>query len=368
MTVKKAIAFRSLALVLLTVAQLAAYAASAAPVTGSGKAKPAKPLTFEQALSAEVQVLRNPIARRILDNGGSIGDEQLLEVIDRAQRASQAEKLPDAVVERLEAWRKKRAVEDAYLNAPWAHGPTRVALGGPAHLAVPEGYRFLAGEAVAQLPKEISGGLPRPLLTSEDNTFAVTVGVSNTGHFAPKQLQLDADRILYRIRNRLHNPLINSRASSNMQLGMVAEPEWLEAPRHDPQKNVVSWANTQPAPEPPRMFALRLGKTWAVEMQVLAPGISETETPLETVQKLAAAVEFDPGEDFADARKNTPRSNSSMTDIIGGPEFRFVDYGAEIQRQKSWETMKSYLFRLSPIFLIVVVVIVRSLRRRSPEP
>lgn len=79
---------------------------SAAPPGDSAKTKAAKPLTYKQALSAEEEILRNPMTRRMLDNGGSIGDGKFLEVIDRTQRAGKAGKLPEAVAERLEVWRK----------------------------------------------------------------------------------------------------------------------------------------------------------------------------------------------------------------------------------------------------------------------
>ncbi len=113
------------------------------------------------------------------------------------------------------------------------------------------------------------------------------------------------------------------------------------------------------------MAAVRLGKTWAVEMQVLAPSISQCETPIEAVRKLAATIEFEPGEDYGDAGVGTPGSASSMTDVIGGPHLRYFDYGAELQRQRSWDTVKTYLLRYSPLLLIVVIAIARAIRRRN---
>ncbi|OOW00816.1 hypothetical protein [Pseudomonas sp. MF4836] len=113
------------------------------------------------------------------------------------------------------------------------------------------------------------------------------------------------------------------------------------------------------------MAAVRLGKPWAVELQVLAPSISQCETPIEAVRKLAAAIEFEPGEDYGDAGVGTPGSWSSMTDVIGGPHLRYFDYGAELQRQRSWDTVKTYLLRYSPLLLIVVIAIARAIRRRN---
>ena len=74
------------------------------------------------------------------------------------------------------------------------------------------------------------------------------------------------------------------------------------------------------------MFAARLGKTWATEFQVIAPGDSDTETLLMRAQKIAAAIEFSPGDDYDDAGTRTPRAAMSMIDVIGGQEFKYAPF------------------------------------------
>lgn len=113
------------------------------------------------------------------------------------------------------------------------------------------------------------------------------------------------------------------------------------------------------------MAAVRLGKPWAVELQVLAPSISQCETPIEAVRKLAAAIEFEPGEDYGDAGVGTPGSWSSMTDVIGRPQPRCFDDEAALQRQRWWGTVKSCLLRYSPLLLVVVITIARAIGRRN---
>ncbi len=337
----------------------------AAPATEPTRAKPAKPLTFKQALSAEQELLRNPMVKRILERGGSIGDDKLLEVIDKAQQAGKAGDLPEAVLARLEAWRKERALEEAYRKAPWVHGPARVAIKGPVYLQVPKGFKFLDPEAVKKLPHELQVPSFRALLANDDDTFAAVISATETGHLATEQLKLDADSILRRIHDKFTDPLRNPKGFMDVEYGIVAKPEWINLPHYDAARHVVSWAHTEPRKTTPRMYAVRFGKTWAAEIQVIAPGFSASETPIELAQKFAAAVEFSPGDEYDDADARTQKAGISMIDLIGGPPFRYPNL--DMQRPSTWETIKPYLFRFSPILLILIAALMRARRPQNNE-
>lgn len=357
-----------LALLLCTAAPT--YAAPAAEPTRAkpaepARAKPAKPLTFKEALSAELEILRNPMVMKILDRGGNIGDGKLLEVIDRAEQAGKAGVLPEVVVARLEVWRKERAIEKAYREAPWVHGPARVALKGPVFLQVPKGFKYLAPEAVEMLPHDFKTSSFRALLSNDDDTFAAFIHVSETGHFAPEQLTLNADSILRRIQDKFTDPLRNAKGFMDVQYGIVAKPEWIDPPHYDKEHHVVSWSHTEPRPTSPRMYAVRLGKTWAAEFQVISPGDSDTETPIKRAQKVAAAIEFSPGEEYDDADTRTTKAAFSMIDLIGGPAFKYTPLLA--QQPSTWESIKPHLYRFSPILLLLLAAILRATRAQKEE-
>ena len=361
----KKVYLRFVASFLLTILPCAVAPAFALPGAEPGRANRAKPLTFEQALSAEQELLRNPMAKLILERGGSIGDEKLLEVIDQAQQAGKANDLPEAVVARLAAWRKERALEEAYRKAPWVQGPARVAIQGPVYLHVPKGFRYLAPEEFEKLPHEFKVRSLRALLTNEDETFSAVISASETGHFASQQLELDADSILHRIQDKFTDPLRNPKGFMDIQHGTVAKPEWIDLPDYDREQHTVSWAHTEPRAKSPRTYAVRLGKTWAAEIQVLAQGVSDTETSIKSAQKIAAAIEFSPGDDYDDADARTPRAAFSMIDLIGGPAFTYKHL--DLQRPSTWETIKPHLLRLSPILLILVGAILRAMRPENND-
>ncbi|WP_158685826.1 DUF2167 domain-containing protein [Achromobacter spanius] len=349
-----------LALLVCTVAPT-----SAAPTADPAQAKPAKPLTFKEALSAELEILRNPMVQLILDRGGSIGDGKLLEVIDQAQQAGIAGDLPEDVVARLEVWRKERAIEEAYRKAPWVHGPARIAIKGPVYLQVPKGFKYLAPEAAEMLPHGYKTLSSRALVSNDDDTFGAFITVSEPGHFAPEQLALNADSILHRIQDKFTNPLRNAKGFMDIQHGIVAKPEWIDPPHYDKERHVVSWSHTEPRQTSPRMFAARLGKTWAAELQVITPGDSSTETPIMRAQKVAAAIEFSPGEGYDDADTRTPKAGMSMIDVIGGREFKYIPYIAP--QPSTWETIKTPLLRVAPLMFLILALLVGAIRARKEE-
>lgn len=357
--------FRLVASFLLALLVCTVAPTFAAPSAEPTRAKPAKPLTFKEALSAELEILRNPMVKLILDRGGSIGDGKLLEVIDQAHQAGKAGDLPEVVVARLEAWRKERAVEEAYRNAPWVHGPARVAIKGPVYLQVPEGFKYLAPEAVEMLPHGYKTLSSRALVSNDDDTFAAFLTASNAGHFAPEQLALNADSILHRIQGKFTDPMRNPNGFMDIQNGFAAKPEWIDPPHYDKERHVASWSHTEPRRTSPRMFAVRLGKTWAAEFQVIAPGDSDTETPIMRAQKVAAAIEFSPGDDYDDADTRTPRAAMSMIDVIGGQEFKYTPF--LVQQPSTWEAIKPHLLRLSPILLLVLAAILRATRAQKEQ-
>ncbi|WP_312435085.1 DUF2167 domain-containing protein [Achromobacter sp.] len=361
----KVVGFRFVISFLLAFLLCIAAPTYAAPTAEPARAKPAKPLTFKEALSAELEILRNPMVKMILDRGGSIGDGKLLEVIDQAQQAGKAGELPDVVIARLEVWRKERAIEEAYRKAPWVHGPARVAIKGPVYLQVPKGFKYLAPEAVELLPHGYKTLSSRALVSNDDDTFAAFVMVSEPGHFTPGQLALNADSILHRIQDKFTNPLRNATGFMDIQHGIVAKPEWIDPPHFDNERHVVSWSYTEPRPTSPRMFAVRLGKTWAAEFQVISPGDSDTETPIMRAQKVAAAIEFSPGEDYDNADTRTPKAAMSMIDVIGGQEFKFIPYIAP--QPSTWETIKSPLLRVAPLLLLIIALILQAMRSQKKE-
>lgn len=329
-----------------------AFALPAAHAKAPAKQEaPKQPLTYEEAVKQEQALLENPVGAILPSAGLQFDDDELLSVIDQADRAGKADSLPEPVAQRLSEWRQAKEAAAAYDKAPWQHGPATAALDGPVSLEIPKGYKFLPPSEVAKLAQagEMEGKA-RALLASEDDAHLYAIDAMETGHYDPASLQWNAESLKQALTDHYHSPLATlpqpGDTQAQMLQNMLDRVDWLDEPRYDEKTHVLAWSNTQPA-QPPRVMALRFGRTWAVEVRAIG-GIG-ADALLENARKLAGAVRFDAGQDYADAVATDARATTGIEAVISGgpnPMQQMVTEGLAATMERDQEHRDSEIGRL----------------------
>lgn len=362
-----------LALVLLPVA------ASASPAHGKKQALPEpKPPTYEEAVAAEEKLLESPMAAMLPQAGLQFDDEELLRVIDQADHEGKADSLPVPVAKRLSEWRRAKMAEEAYKKAPWQHGPVTVALAGPVMFDVPKGYKLLPSVEVTKLPQfETIGGEGKALLVSEDDQEVYGLNSVETGHYDPIALALHPEALKQALDDHYQSPLLpvpqpgDEDGMRALQQRLLAGPRWLQEPRYDEQRQILSWSHTQPS-APPRIQAWRFGRTWAV--QVAAAGSAEADVLSEHAREFADAVHFKAGQAYADTTPRDDRATRSIEDIVGGGPHPVQQMAAEglaasmqADQERRDERANTMLLRIGGLVLALIAALVGAANRKKAD-
>jgi hypothetical protein len=357
---------------------LLAPAAQALPHHGKPAAaqeKP-KPPTYEEAVAQEQTLLDNPIAAMLPAAGMAFDDDALLRVIDQADHEGKADSLPVPVAKRLSAWRQANEREEAYNKAPWQHGPVTVELDGPVALDVPKGYKLLPSAAVAALAQfGAQDGNGKALLASEDDQHLYGIQLIETGHYDPAALTLHPEALKQALDDHYSSPLMpvpqpGEAGTPQALQRLLDHPAWLQEPRYDEQRHILSWSHTQPA-LPPRTQALRFGRTWTV--QIIATGGIGSEALLENARNFAAGVHFHAGQDYADATPGDARATTRIEDVVsGGPNpmqqmvTERMAAGMQEDQDRRDDAFQSMLLRVcGPILGLIAVAVGTANRRKA---
>lgn len=358
------------ALPLLLLAALPAYGKKQPPA-------PPKPPTYEEAVAQEQHLLDSPMAAMLPDAGLQFDDEELLRVIDQADHEGKADALPAPVAKRLSAWRQAKEAEEAYKQAPWQHGPVTVTLDGPVSFDVPKGYKLLTAAEVVKLPQfGAEGGEGKALLVSEDDTQLYGLNALEAGHYDPVALVLHPEALKQALDDHYQSPLMSvpqpgDDLAQRATQQWLARPSWLQEPRYDEQRQILSWSNSQPS-APPRIQALRFGRTWLV--QVIATGSAEADALLEHAREFAGAVHFKSGQNYADALPTDQRPTRSIEDVVSGgphPLQQIATEGLAASMQADEERRDSQfntmLLRVGGLVLALIAAAVGAANRKKAE-
>ena len=337
---------------------------------------PSPPPTYEEAVKQEQALLENPISAMLPSAGLQFDDDELLKVIDQADREGKADALPEPVAQRLSEWRQAKEAAAAYDNAPWQHGPATVALGGPASLDVPKGYKFLPPAEVAKLAEAgHMDGRARALLASENDAQLYAIDAIETGHYDASALQWDPVSLKQALADHYHSPLATlpdpGQTQAQMLQTLLDRADWLKEPRYDGETHVLAWSNTQPM-QPPRVMALRFGRTWTVEIRAIG-GVG-ADALLEDARKFAGAVRFDAGQEYADAVATDARASETIEKTISGgpnPMQQMVAQGLaaslEHDQERRDSEMGRMLLRLAgPVLGLIALGIGAANRKKAP--
>lgn len=338
---------------------------------------PKQPPTYEEAVKQEQALLENPVSSILPSAGLQFDDDELLKVIDQADREGKADSLPEPVARRLSEWRQSKEAEAAYDKAPWQHGPATVALDGPVSLELPKGYKYLSSAEAAKLVDAADmGGKPRALVASEDDTHVYAVEALETGHYDPTALQWDPTALKQALDDHYRSPLMSvpqpGDSQAQMLQNLLDKAEWLEEPRYDEKTHILAWSNTQPA-QPPRVTAVRFGRTWSAEVR--AVGGVGADVLLENARKLASGVRFQNGEEYADAIATDPRATTGIEKVISGgpnPMQQMVTDGFAASMERDQERRDSEVGRLllrlgGPVLGLIALGIGAANRKKAAE-
>ena len=348
---------------------------AAHPKAPAPREAPKQPPTYEEAVKQEQALLENPVSAMLPAAGLQFDDDELLQVIDQADRDGKAGDLPEAVAQRLSEWRQAKEAEAVYGKAPWQHGPATAALGGPASLEVPKGYKFLPPEEVAKLGEAgDTEGRPKALLASEDDTQIYAIEAMETGHYDPSALQWDPASLKQALVDHYHSPLATLPQPGNTQAQMLQDlldrADWLEEPRYDEKTHVLAWSNTQPV-RTPRVVALRLGRTWAVEVRAI--GSTGADALLAGARQVAGTVRFGPEQEYADAMATDIRASTSIEHVISGgpnPMQQMVTQGLAASLERDQEHRNSEMGRMllrlaGPLLALIALGIGAANRKKA---
>lgn len=360
---------------LLALALLPALAC-ALPAHGKKQAPPPepKPPTYEEAVEQEQKLLDSPMAAMLPQAGLQFDDDALLRVIDQADHEGKAGSLPEPVAKRLSEWRQAKESEEAFKKAPWQHGPLTVTLDGPVLIDVPKGYKLLASADAAKLVQsDAQDSAGKALLASEDDTQLFGLGAVDAGHYDPVALALHPEALKEALDDHYRSPLmpVPQPGADNAQAlqQWLDRASWLQEPHYDEQQQILSWSNTQPS-APPHIEALRLGRTWLV--QIIATGGAEPEALLEQARKLAAGVHFKPGQAYSDTIPSDPRATTSVEQLVSGgpnPMQQMVSQGLAASLQADQDNRDSrfntMLLRIGGLVLALIAAAVGAANRKK---
>lgn len=324
-------------------------------------------MTLEEALEKENEILTGPFANLAPAWGMRFDDDLYLQVIDQAERDGKTRDLPAEVAARLEEWRREKAVEEAFRNAPWKRGQDEIVVEGPIRLRLPRGWQFLAAADVETLGKVLGEKVPvGPILASEEDHWIVALQVTETGHYDSDALKVEPASALAAITEHYRNPF-DIHTLQGQGTGFVAR--WLAEPRYDAGRHLLSWASTVPHPPYEIHKVVRFGRTWALTLIPITSSFEQdAETILETGRTLADSFSFVPGEDYADAGLGVQAAQTSVIDLISGgpsPAMQQAAYAMNtVHASSSGFPWGKFLLRVGPILLLVVTVLLA--KRQTP--
>jgi len=317
-------------------------------------------LAPEQALEEEIKLLDGPTGQLIEQLSDSMFmDAAQLEAIDKGEKNGALTDLPPRVAKRLAVWRQMRAAETAAAHAPWQKGPRTVKVAGPISLDVPQGYKYLDVAGANTVRRAVGlANSNQSVLAKEDESFVANIVAVQSGHYSETQLRVDLPSVLDALKAHYNDPLRQARTP----LSFDDEAKWLDEPKVDMQRHILSWANSVPGGQEARSKVLRFGRTWTLEFSP-ADTLNGLASAMETTRKLAAEnVTFAPGETYADAVADDPQATKSIADVIsGGPSLFQVGMKNMIERTEHEREFKigSVLWKALPMLGVLLLLLSR---------
>lgn len=266
-------------------------------------------------------------------------------------------------------------------TAPWQHGPAAIRLSGPATLALPPGYRYLAPEAargVPGMPAE-AAQLPMALIGPDDGAWLAQLIVAQQGYVPTEDVQLDAESL----RQTMEVYSTNVFASLNSKRVRHRSVEWLEPPAWDAERHRLAWAYRLTAADLSLdgtssrfgteiyLNTVSLGRTHAAALQMVLAGTFAQQQWLAMDHPFATlvdAIRFDEGERYTDHRPDDKQAALGLAEFITGPEpkeMQIARTNLMASEHRHDAQMRGQVLRLVGALLGMVAVAAGAWRRRG---
>jgi len=193
------------------------------------------------------------------------------------------------------------AAASEFAKLPWQHGPLNGAVGGRAHLDLPQEMALL-DESNGSRFLELTGNLPEPgdtILMSRG--WWATFSFEETGYIKDDG-KLDADELLKGMRSQEEKANQQRRQRG---LAELTTEGWIVAPHYDPATKYLEWGvklKSSDSRDGVVNYTMRLLGRKGVESVVLVTSPQTLESDVQALHKVLAGFAFDPGEKYAEFR------------------------------------------------------------------
>ena len=201
--------------------------------------------------------------------------------------------------------------------------------GGTADLNLPEQFRYLDAADSRKLlvdvwgnPPSVAGDvlgmiIPNGFYEDEENTWAATVSLSDTGYI--KDEEPDYDKLLKQLQEAQEKANADREKEGYAPLHLLG---WAQPPRYDREAKKLYWAKELSSDNHPRHtlnYDIRvLGRRGVLELSVIA-GMDQLAQINNVVPSLLSTVEFNQGHRYVDFNPKTDKvATYGLAGLIGG--------------------------------------------------
>ena len=208
-----------------------------------------------------------------------------------------------------------------FQSISWQTGPGTAKLGDVAEVAIPAGYRFTDQQGAAAFA-ELTHNVPNPnevglLIPTKNAKWYLSFVYRDVGHVSDdEKAALDADAILTSLREGNDRGNEYRRGKGWPELSIVG---WISPPAYDQQTHHLVWAiRARSEAHDSANYDIRvLGRTGVMSVQLVTDP-KEMNAVLPTVNGLIAAVQFNPGNKYAEWRPGDKVAQYGLTGLITG--------------------------------------------------
>ncbi|HTR41158.1 MAG TPA: DUF2167 domain-containing protein [Pseudomonadales bacterium] len=189
-------------------------------------------------------------------------------------------------------------------NIGWAAGPQHLNLGDYAYIDVPAGYRMTDAHGARIILDSLNTPVPDNLIGALSDTDGKWWAVME---YSPKGFVKDGEQI--------NSAAVLKALQANGQAN--ASLDWQSAPVYDPQMHALSWSlQSQNASKKESSQAIvLLGRNGFVKITSYQPVPS---ADLSALKQLAASINFNDGERYADFQSGDQVARMGLSDLIVG--------------------------------------------------